>query len=248
MVSHNRRTASGKTDIATRTWRVAALLAVVLCGTAEAQALRTVRLAGGETKTEGRVLTVTGGYVDPRTGRGRVEHGGRVVRLGANVRRVRTSSVVTRVVARVRGARVRMRLHLAQFLIAGGRTTLRLDPATFGQPAEERFRITGGRLDADTFAGDLGHRGALPIGPVVLGDIGVRPGDAVSAQVGDVRPDVGTLAAPEAEVRRLRLTIGPMPVALTQAAADGLNQAFETDRFRAGMPLGTLLVRARLRG
>jgi hypothetical protein len=248
-LSPNRRTASGKADTVRRCWRVAALLTILAVpGTAHGQALKTVQLSGGETRIGGKVLRVTGGYVDPRTGEARVEHrGGRVVRLTARaVRRVRTSGLVTRIVARS-GARLRLRL--AQLLFAGGATTLRLDPQTFGDAKEQIFRITGGRLDVRTLAGSVGSTGVLDLGPVQLRDLGVRPAEAVTAQVGDLRGDVGVLdGGARARVAGLTATIGPLDATLTPRAAAGLNFYFQTERFRGGMPLGTVTVRGRLRG
>ncbi|HEX8121503.1 MAG TPA: hypothetical protein VF549_09595 [Solirubrobacteraceae bacterium] len=226
---------------------------------APARAVDTARLAGGTTTTpDGRHLPVTGGYVDPKTGEGRVEHRGLVVVLRrAEVRRVRTSGLTTRIVARSRrlGGTVRLRLRLGQLVLEGGTATLRLDPTTFAgaEASGGTFRITGGRLDARTLRGEVGSAGVLRVTrggrSVEVRDLGLDMGDVATAQIGDVRPPIATLAAlPDATIGGLTATLTPFTAALTAPAADGLNFALQTDAFREGQPLGTLAVRARLRG
>jgi hypothetical protein len=256
-LSSRRRTTHGQIDTLRRAWRVAAL--VSLLGAAPAQAVDTARLAGGTTTTaEGRHLRVTGGYVDPRTGEGRVEHRGVVLVLRrASIRRVRTSGLVTRVVARSRrlSGVVRLRLRLAQILLDGGTTTLRLDPTTFAgvEATGGTFRITGGRLDARTLRGEVAHVGALRVTrsgrSAEVIDLGLAMGLEATAQIGDVRPAIATLATlPKVTIRGRAATFTPFTATLTAPAADGLNFALETDVFREGQPLGTLAVRGRLRG
>lgn len=196
-------------------------------------------------------MLVTGGYIDPKTGEGRVEYGaGRVIRLTRrNLVRVRTRYIVTRVVAKVRGRTVRLKLNHAQMLFAGGTTTLTLDRDAFPEGGEGTFRITGGRLQSETLRGELAHRGTLSIGPIALQDIGFLPGDGVTAQVGDVRTLVAW-SPPSGPGRFIGgvVRIGPALLRLTEESATRLNFYFETDRFRKDMPVGTLVVRGRLRG
>ena len=196
---------------------------------------------------EGRTLRVSGGFVDPRTGEGRVVHrGGRVIRLTPRrVRSVRTAGLVTRVVARS-GARLRLRL--AQLLFTGGTTTLTLDPSLGFGAREATYRITSGLLDARTLAGEVGSHGSMDLAEVALIDVAFLPGVGINAQVGDFRPVIGTVAPQRPAIRGLRVTFRPAPVALTAIAAQRLNFYFQTDRYREGMPLGTLAVRGRLRG
>ena len=255
-LSSRRRTGHGGIDTRRAVWGVAALVLLLPAGGAHAQALKTARLAGGETELRGRVLRVTGGYVDPRTGEGRVEHRGRVLRLGTRirVRRVRTSGLVTRIVASSRRlGTVRLRLRLAQLLFEGGTTTLRLDPGTFAgiDVSGADFGITSGRLDARALAGELGHTGVVTLTRgeqrVELRDIGVRR-SALTAQVGDVRPDLATLRLPTPAISGLTATVPPVEARLTEHGAYRLNFYFQTDAFRAGMPFGTVAVRGRLRG
>ncbi|HEX8083084.1 MAG TPA: hypothetical protein VF529_02275 [Solirubrobacteraceae bacterium] len=165
------------------------------------------------------------------------------------MRRVRSTWIRTRVVARVRGRTIALRLTLAQMLFAGGTTTLTLDPTTFPEGGEAAFRIIGGRLQAETARGELAHRGVLSLGPVALQDIGFLGGVGMTAQFGDVRGLVAT--AGPARARRSGphgVRIGPVPARFTEDAAERLNFYFQTDRFREGMPLGTVTVRGRLRG
>ena len=249
-MSLTRRTGRRQTDSLPSFWRVATLILLLAPTGAHAQALRTVRLAGGEARLEGRTLRVTGGYVDPRTGEGRVEVRGRVLRF--HPRRVRTSGLVTRIDGTRRGRRVRLRLRLAQLLIERGTTTLAIDPGLGLTASGCTFRITGGRLDARTLSGLLAHVGTCTLTrgdrSVLVLDLGVRPGEAVTAQVGDVRPEIGTLGPAEVAIRGLAATLDAMPATLTDAAADGLNFALQTDAYHGGMPLGTVTVRGRLRG
>lgn len=225
---------------------VAALLALVP-STAHAQTLKTVRLAGGEVRVGERVSPVTGGYVDPKTGRGRVEHRGGVLRLGRNVRAVRTSGLTTRVVAR-RG--VRARLRLAQLLFAAGTTDVHVAESLGFGPVVGRFRITGGRLDARTLAGTVGHTGTLTLErggrSITFFDLGLSA-QAITAQMWDFRAPLATLADVRRRVIGLRVGMQAR-AALGDVAARELNEAFETAEFTAGMPLGTVMVEGRLRG
>jgi hypothetical protein len=213
---------------------------------APAQTLTTVRVAGGDVRADGRTSRVTGGYVDPKTGRGRIEHRGGVLRLGRNVRRVRTRALTTRVTTR-RGQRVRLRL--AQLLFAGGETTFaaQLPGVTF---REGSFRITGGRLDARTLAGTLGHAGELVAErdgrSITFFDLGLAA-PALTAQMWDFRAPLATLESVRRDVEGLRVELSAAAV-LAEVAARELNESFETDEFRAGMPLGTVTVNGRLRG
>jgi hypothetical protein len=247
-LSPRRRTGRDQIDTLLRSWRVAALAALLLAAPAQAQTLKTVRLSGGEVRSsDGRPSRITGGYVDPRTGRGRVEHRGGVLRLGRNVRRVRTSGLVTRVVTR-RGHRLRLRL--AQLLFARGTTTFAVDPGLNVTVAGGTFRVVGGRLDARTLAGTLGHTGALTLSrgerTITFFDLGLAV-PVATAQMWDFRAPLATLAGVERTVSGRSATVRASAT-LTEIAARELGEAFETEEFREGMPLGTLTVSGRLRG
>ena len=230
-----------------RIWRVAALLLLAVPAVAPAQALRTVRLSGGEIRTGERVVRVTGGYVDPATGRGRVMHRRGVLRLGRNVRRVRSSGLVTRIVTT---GGIRVRLRLAQLLVARGTTTLTIDDRLRVGVTGGTFTITGGRLDARTLAGTLGHSGTITLArgerSLTLYDIGLAV-PVLTAQMWDFRAPVATLTGVERRIHGQRVTIFATAT-LAEVAARELNEAFETDEFRAGLPLGTVAVSGRLRG
>lgn len=230
-----------------RIWRVAAIAVVLVCSPAAAQTLTTVRVSGGEVRAEGRSAKVTGGYVDPRTGRGRIEHRRGVLRLGRNVRRVRTSGLTARIVTR-RGARLRLRL--AQLLFAGGTTTIAVDPALGVTARGGTFRITGGRVDARTLAGTVGHAGELVMErgakAITFFDVGLAL-PALTAQMWDFRAPLATLADVERAVAGLTATLRATAT-LGEIAARELNEAFETEEFHAGMRLGGVTVNGRLRG
>ena len=245
-LSSRRRTDPGRIDTLRRAWRVAALLVLAGALPAQAQTLTTVRVSGGELRAEGERSRVTGGYVDPRTGRGRIEHRGGALRL-RRVRRVRTNGLTTRIVTR---SGVRLRLRLAQILLAGGTTTVTVDPALGVTAMGGTFTIAGGRLDAGTLTGTVGHRGELTLTrdgrAMTFFDLGLAM-PAVTAQMWDFRAPLATLSALQRSIaeRSLRLRA---TATLADLAARELNESFETGEFRAGMPLGTVTVRGRLRG
>jgi hypothetical protein len=214
---------------------------------AHAQTLETVRLSGGELRDKGKVSRVTGGYVDPLTGRGRVEHRRGVLRLGRNVHSVRTSGLTTRIVTR-RGARLRLRL--AQLLFAGGSTTVTVDPSLGVAVRGDTFRITGGRLDARTLAGTLGHAGAMTMErgaqSITFFDAGLDV-PALTAQIWDFRAPLATLGTVTRTVRGHTATL-QASATLSEIGARELNEAFDTSEFTAGRRLGAVAVRGRLRG
>jgi hypothetical protein len=202
-------------------------------------------------RADGRTSRVTGGYVDPKTGRGRIEHRGGVVRLARrNVRSVRTRGLTTRV--RTRGGAT-LRLRLAHLIFAGGTTTISVDPALDVEAEGGIFAITGGRVDATTLAGTVGHTGTLTLrrgaGSIAFIDLGLAA-PAVTAQMWDFRAPLATLADVRRTVDGLRATVEARAV-LAEVAARELNEAFETEatqEFREGMTLGTVTVNGRLRG
>jgi hypothetical protein len=230
-----------------KTAALALAAALLAAAPARAQTLETVRVSGGEVRAEGRTSTVTGGYVDPKTGRGRIEHRGGVLKLGRNVRRVRTSGLTTRVVTRS-GARLRLRL--AQLLLAGGTTTLSVDPALNVSVRGGTFRVTGGRLEARTLAGTVGHTGALTMErgarSITFFDLGLAA-PALTAQMWDFRAPLAILSGVEHTVGARSVAIRATAT-LSEIAARELDEAFDVQEFRAGMPLGTVAIRGRLRG
>ena len=209
--------------------------------------LKTAQVDGGTTRVDGRTLTVTGGYVDPRTGEGRITHrGGRVVNLRRIVR-VRTSGLTSKVT--FRGGRTRLRL--AQLLFEGGTTTLTPPSIPGVQATGGTFTLTGGRLDARTLRGTLGHTGSLTLTRGALRiealELALELPSTAAVQVWDFRAPMLALAGVNRTLRGHRAAID-VTATLTDGAAAELNESLETDVFRPGMPFGTVAVRGRLRG
>ncbi|HEV2815276.1 MAG TPA: hypothetical protein VGW10_18615, partial [Solirubrobacteraceae bacterium] len=255
---------------------VALLITLALPGAASAQAVKTVRLDGGQTRIGSSVLRVTAGYVDPKTGEGRVEHRGVLRTRGKSLRnpvidtrrlrprRARSNALVTHVagISRRFGI-VRMRLVAGQLLFTGGATTLTLDAAFIDVLARlgievggTTLRIVGGRLDASTLEGELAHDGDLVLtrGAAVVPleepalEFGRFP--VLTAVIGDFRPPLATLTTTgrTREIEGRTATIGNLVARLETVAASRLNTRFETDAFHPGLTLGTLAIRGRLRG
>ncbi len=231
-----------------RLWPAGALVVLLaLPPSAGAQALKTARVAGGSMTAGGRTLPVSGGYVDPRTGEGRVEVLRRpLVLRRRDVRSVSTRGLVTRVRTRD-GARLRLRL--AQMLFVGGTTEVRVDPGLGLTARGGTFTITDGRLDARTLAGTLGHTGTLTLSrgdkSIDVYDVGLAV-PALTAQLWDFRAPVATLRDVERDLSGLRVEIRASAL-LGAVAARELEETFETP-FRVGAPFLTVTVRGRLRG
>ena len=223
------------------------VLLIVSPGTAGAQSLKTVRVAGGELRAGERVVKVTGGFVDPRTGRGRVEHRRGVLRLGGNVRSIRTRALRTKITT---SGGKRLRLRLAHLLFVGGTTTLHLDPGLGLEATGTTFAIVGGRLDARDLRGTLGHTGTLTLSrgdrSLSVFDLGLEV-PRLTAQVWDFRAPIAELAVTRRRVAGHEADLDATAT-VTGRVAEELNQAFEVTTFHDGMALGTLAVRGRLRG
>ncbi len=155
----------------------------------------------------------------------------------------------------------------AEIAFTGGATTLALDPGTAqaltslgisaapaapasAGPAGLAFPITGGKVNARTLAGSITHSGGITLSKgstaVTVTDFTIQsaPSPKLTAQLGTTRFDLATLdlSAAKTTVSGRTVSVGPVTVKLTTAAADALNQAFGTTAFAEGLTIGTATV------
>ena len=167
---------------------------------------------------------------------------------------------------------VTVRATPAQVELAGGATTLALDSgaasalASLGVEAAPvgpasaasgglSFPITGGKLDAKSFAGNVRHSGGIrlskgsTVAELTSFTINVDADPDLTALVGGQRVSILNLdlSQLDAQVRGRRITLGGVRATLTAAAAQALNGAFSTSAFTEGLLLGTATVAARAR-
>lgn len=169
--------------------------------------------------------------------------------------------------------RVDLRAQPSQVELSGGATTLGLDPGTAAAltslgvtpsviapgtagAAGLAFPVTGGRLNASTFAGTVTHSGgiALTAGAVRVElknfRISVDESPDLTAQVGDSStrvPLAVDLAGARTGLSARTAVVRDARVLLTAESAGALNAAFGTTALTAGLPLGTADVRASVR-
>jgi hypothetical protein len=169
--------------------------------------------------------------------------------------------------------RVDLRIEPSQVRLAGGATTLALDPGTAAAltglgvtpsviapgtagPAGLSFPVTGGTLAAGTFAGTIRHSGgiALAAGATRVELRGFRievdGTPQLTALVGGTStrvPLTVDLSGAKIGLRARTAVVRGAKVALTTEAASALNAAFGTTALTAGLPLGTADVRAKVR-
>ena len=166
--------------------------------------------------------------------------------------------------------KVSVKANPAEVAIAGGSTALQLDPGaasalqslgvTAGvvEPASAEsdglnFPITGGKVNAETFAGSIRHSGGISLTAgstrVELTEftINVDAEPDLTALVGGQRVSILTLdlANLQASVKGRRITLGGVVAKLTADAAAALNTAFGVTAFTEGLTLGTATVKAR---
>ncbi len=167
---------------------------------------------------------------------------------------------------------VTVRATPAQVELAGGATTLALDSgaaaalASLGvqaapvDPASAAggglsFPITGGKLDAKSFAGSVRHSGGIRLskGPTAVEltsfTINVDSDPDLTALVGGRRVSILNLDLAQlgAQVRGRRIMLAGVRATLTAAAAQALNAAFSTSAFSEGLLVGTASVATRAR-
>ena len=156
----------------------------------------------------------------------------------------------------------------ASVALTGGATTVTLDAGagaalqSLGIAAAPigsdslAFPITGGRVDAKTFAGTITHSGGISLTKgatkIELTDfeIGIDDTPELTALVGGTRVPILTvdLSALQSSVDGGTITLTGAALKLTGAAAGALNQAFGTTAFTEGLLLGTAAVRAEAYG
>ena len=160
----------------------------------------------------------------------------------------------------------------AQVELAGGATSLALDAGAASalvslgveaapvDPASAAsgglsFPITGGRLNAKSFAGSVPHSGGIRLSKgstaveLTSFTINVDADPDLTALVGGQRVSILNLdlSQLDAQVRGRRITLGGVRATLTAAAAQALNGAFATSAFTEGLLIGTATVTARAR-
>lgn len=141
-----------------------------------------------------------------------------------------------------------------QALTAEGIAATPVAPARAGSSGLS-FPITGGLLNARTFAGTVSHSGGIALTKgstrVELTRYVIRIDGApdLTARVGNSRVSILSLdlSGLTSRVSGRRIQLGNVKASLTAAAAQALNQAFSTNRFREGLLLGTASVDARAR-
>lgn len=167
--------------------------------------------------------------------------------------------------------KVSVRADAAEVAMAGGSTALQLDPGTAGaleslgvtpgvvEPASVgsdglNFPITGGKLNAKTFAGKIRHSGGISLtagsttveltGFII--NVDAQP-DLTAVVNGGDRVSILSLDLTDldASVRGRRITLGGVKASLSAGAAAALNQAFGVSAFTEGLAVGTATVKAR---
>jgi hypothetical protein len=114
------------------------------------------------------------------------------------------------------------------------------------------FPITGGRVNASSYAGSIEHSGGIALSRgatrVELTEFTIDIDDTpeLTALVGGQRVPILTvdLSALEASVKGRKITLAGAALKLTGVAATALNQAFATTAFTEGLLLGTATVQA----
>ena len=171
-----------------------------------------------------------------------------------------------------RSARSASRPSPAEVLLAGGSTALQLDAGAASAlqslgvtagvvgPATAKsdglnFPITGGKVNATSFAGSIRHSGGISLtaGSTTVEltgfTINVDSDPDLTALVGGQRVSILSLdlSGLQASVKGRRITLSGVKANLTAAAATALNQAFNVTAFNEGLTLGTATVKARAR-
>jgi hypothetical protein len=158
-----------------------------------------------------------------------------------------------------------------QLRVKGGKTVLRISPGAAGaldslgvaaspirsanaSGARFSFPITGGKVNADTLAGQIRHSGGIRLsaGSKHLDlrrffiNIDSKPN--LSAKVGDARVSILRLDLSKAKVRKgdRRIVVRHVVARLSATAATALNDTFNVNAFTPGLELGRAKVHARV--
>ncbi len=155
---------------------------------------------------------------------------------------------------KTRGGDTRLTLDpdAAAALTSLGISAAPVGPASAKPDGSLAFPITGGRVDAKTFAGTIRHSGgiALTDGSTTVEltrfDIQIDEDPDLTAKLGPDRVSILDLdlAGLDASVDKGTIRLAGVSAALTQGAADALNGAFGTSAFTGGLVLGTTVTKA----
>jgi len=115
------------------------------------------------------------------------------------------------------------------------------------------FPITGGRVNASSYAGSITHSGGIALSrgatrvELTSFTIDIDDTPELTALVGGTRVPIVSvdLAALKASVSGRTITLSGAALKLTAAAAGALNQAFATTAFTEGLLLGTASIQAK---
>jgi hypothetical protein len=172
----------------------------------------------------------------------------------------------------LRLGRLDVEAHLAELVLAGGYTALTPDAGTVaaltaagltleplrgtdtGSAGEVILPVVSGLVERASLVGRIRHAGGLVIRDgdtrVALANFNadVSRGAVLTALTAAGRLPVADLALPDAgaALAGRRLTVAGVGLTLTTVAAEALNEAFGTEAFAAGLPLGTAVIRARV--
>ncbi len=128
-----------------------------------------------------------------------------------------------------------------------------IDPASANPDGSLAFPITGGKVNATTFAGKIKHSGGISLTDgsttVELTEFNIQIDDApdLTALLGPDRVSILDLdlSGLDAGVSKGgTITLANVSAALTPGAADALNGAFGTSAFTGGLVLGTTVTTA----
>ena len=142
----------------------------------------------------------------------------------------------------------------ASALTSLGITAAPIDPASAKPDGSLAFPITGGRIDAKTFAGKIKHSGGISLtkGSTVVEltkfDIQIDSDPDLTALLGPDRVSILDLDLSnlDAKVNKKGVVrLAGVSAGLTQGAADALNAAFGTSAFTEGLVLGTTVTKAK---
>jgi len=165
-----------------------------------------------------------------------------------------------------------IRARSEQVAFSGGRTDLALDPAagaalaslgvtpgligaTANPDGSFGFPITGGKVNAETLAGDVRHSGGISLTAgatrVELTNFDIDTAErTLSANVTGIPGKVAILSLDLSAIRRTdgedTVTVANVPARLTKPAADALNAAFGVTAFAEGLQLGVATIRGEL--
>jgi hypothetical protein len=168
----------------------------------------------------------------------------------------KTTTIVTPETVRMTGGDTALTLDpgTAGALTSLGISAAPIDPASANPDGSLAFPITGGKVNATSFAGKIKHSGGISLSDGVttvdLTEFDIQIDDApdLTAAVGPNRISILDLdlSGLEANVSKGgTITLGNVVATLTPGAASALNAAFGTTAFTGGLVLGTTVTNAK---